>query len=101
VMTASDAANPSFGCNNELDFTYWGDALFNHGFPATDDFSQAYDIAAKHVRKREIAAGFSPSHPQLLQGEAIGLKLKELALQWQLARAEGELKDDQRPAASP
>jgi hypothetical protein len=87
VMTAADAKHTSFGCGNEYHFTYWGDALFNHGLAKTDSLPEAYDIAAKHVRAREIKDGYTPSNPQLQQGEAIGLKLRELALQWQLDRA--------------
>lgn len=88
VMTASDADNPSFGCGNQYDFTYWGDALFNHGLAQTDSLPEAYDLAAKYVRARELKDGFTPSNPQMQQGEAIGLKLRELALQWKLDRAE-------------
>jgi Peptidase C13 family len=101
IMTAADAKQPSFGCGNDLDFTFWGDALFNQAFPKTDDFAAAYDIAARYVRQRELRAGYQPSNPQMVQGDAIGLKLKELGLQWQLDRAEGIFTPDLRPASAP
>ncbi|WP_416427072.1 C13 family peptidase [Pseudomonas sp. App30] len=65
VMTASRADRVSFGCSEESDFTYFGDALFAQALNETDDLQQAFELARKHVAEREQADGFDASEPQI------------------------------------
>lgn len=65
VMTASRADRVSFGCSEEADFTYFGDALFAQALNQTDDLQQAFELASRHVAEREIADNFEASQPQI------------------------------------
>ncbi len=65
IMTASRADRVSFGCSEEADFTYFGDALFAQALNATDDLQQAFEQARAHVAEREIADNYEPSEPQI------------------------------------
>ncbi|MBH3430193.1 C13 family peptidase [Pseudomonas alkylphenolica] len=65
IMTASRADRVSFGCSEEADFTYFGDALFAQALNQTDDLRQAFDRARATVAEREAAEGFEASEPQI------------------------------------
>ncbi|WP_017903116.1 C13 family peptidase [Pseudomonas asplenii] len=65
VMTASRADRVSFGCSEEADFTYFGDALFAQALNQTDDLQQAFNLAKAHVAEREQADNFEASEPQI------------------------------------
>jgi hypothetical protein len=75
IITASTADRPSFGCGNDSDFTYFGDALFNQALRQTRSFEQGYALALPTIEQREQAQGFQPSRPQMSQGEAIRERL--------------------------
>ena len=65
IMTASRADRVSFGCSEEADFTYFGDALFAQALNQTDDLQQAFELARAHVAQREQAEDFDASEPQI------------------------------------
>ncbi|MNH11560.1 Peptidase C13 family protein [compost metagenome] len=65
IMTASRADRVSFGCSEEADFTYFGDALFAQALNQTDDLRQAFDMARASIAEREAAQGFEASEPQI------------------------------------
>jgi len=65
VITASREDRVSFGCSEEADFTYFGDALFAKALVATDDLQQAFNAAKDTVAEREIADNFDASEPQI------------------------------------
>ncbi|BBP79575.1 peptidase C13 [Pseudomonas gingeri NCPPB 3146 = LMG 5327] len=65
IMTASRADRVSFGCSEEADFTYFGDALFAQALNQTDDLQQAFNLAKAHVADREQADNFEASEPQI------------------------------------
>ena len=65
LMTAARADRVSFGCSEEADFTYFGDALFAQALNQTDDLKQAFELARTHVAERERNEGFEASEPQL------------------------------------
>lgn len=71
IMTASRADRVSFGCSEEADFTYFGDALFAQALNQTDDLRQAFDLAKATVAEREAAEGFDPSEPQIWAPEEV------------------------------
>ncbi|MFK8329520.1 C13 family peptidase [Pseudomonas sp. BJa5] len=79
VMTASRADRVSFGCSEEADFTYFGDALFAQALNQTDDLQQAFDLARASVAEREGEEGFDPSEPQIWAP-------KEVLAHWQRLR---------------
>ncbi len=65
IMTASQADKVSFGCSEEADFTYFGNALFAQALNQTDDLQQAFTLAKEYVAEREQTDGFEASEPQI------------------------------------
>ncbi len=53
ILTASDDKNPSFGCSNERDWTYFGNALFNENLGAGVSLEEAFANAKVKVSKWE------------------------------------------------
>lgn len=79
VMTASRADRVSFGCSEEADFTYFGDALFARALVETDDLQQAFNDAKAYVAQREIEDDFEASEPQIWAPKGV-------IARWQLLR---------------
>jgi hypothetical protein len=79
IMTASRADRVSFGCSEEANFTYFGDALFAQALNQTDDLDQAFKLAKATVAERELADGFEASEPQIWAP-------KTVLSHWQLLR---------------
>ncbi|PTR27032.1 C13 family peptidase [Pseudomonas sp. GV085] len=79
IMTASRADRVSFGCSEEANFTYFGDALFAQALNQTDDLEQAFKLAKATVAERELADGFEASEPQIWAP-------KTVLSHWQLLR---------------
>ncbi|PHN30625.1 C13 family peptidase [Pseudomonas sp. ICMP 561] len=79
VMTASRADRVSFGCSEEADFTYFGDALFAKALVETDDLQQAFSDAKAFVAEREIADNYEASEPQIWAPKGV-------ISRWQLLR---------------
>jgi hypothetical protein len=81
VITAAAADRTSFGCGNEFDWTYFGDAYFNHALRKTHSFAHAFDAARPAIEARERAERFQPSEPQIFVGERIAGRLARLESQ--------------------
>lgn len=71
IMTAARSDRVSFGCSEEADFTYFGQALFANALNATDDLQQAFRQASAEVARRETEDGFDASEPQLWAPPAV------------------------------
>ena len=65
IMTASRADRVSFGCSEEADFTYFGNALFAQALNQTDDLQKAFKLAKGYIAEREQTDGYEPSEPQI------------------------------------
>lgn len=65
IMTASQADRVSFGCSEEADFTYFGDALFAQALNQTDDLQHAFGLARRYVAQREQTDSYEASNPQM------------------------------------
>jgi hypothetical protein len=79
ILTASETNRTSFGCGNESESTYFGEALFQQGLAHEESILAAFEAAKVRVAEREAAAGFKPpSNPQVYVGAAMATKLKEL-----------------------
>ena len=78
IITAAAPEQRSFGCSNEAEFTYFGEAYFKDALSQTSSFDEAYDLALEIVTEREKSEGYDPSRPQIHKPEAI---LKQLE-QW-------------------
>jgi Peptidase C13 family len=68
VITAADANNPSFGCEDKAKWTYFGDAFFNAALRRANTLKDAFLMARSLVLRRELREGFEPSHPQMAGG---------------------------------
>jgi hypothetical protein len=79
VITAADANHPSFGCQDRVQWTYFGDAFFNTALRRTANLGDAFAQARILVRERELKNGFDPSNPQIAGGEHIDELLQSAA----------------------
>lgn len=65
IITAARSDRVSFGCSEEADFTYFGQALFADALHVTDDLQQAFQLASAEVARREKEQSFEASEPQI------------------------------------
>lgn len=75
ILTASDENNPSFGCSNERDWTYFGDAFFNLNLVPGVSFEEAFERAKQQIAKWEARDGIGTSNPQGFFGASLASKL--------------------------
>lgn len=94
VMTAARPDRVSFGCSEEADFTYFGDALFAEALNQTDDLKQAFELARASVAERERREGFEASEPQLWAPPPVLAHWQRLRRQ----QAEEALRNEAQPA---
>jgi Peptidase C13 family len=78
IMTAASSEHTSFGCGNENDWTYFGDAYFNQALRHQSSFIAAFEEARRLIAAREHHEELTPSEPQISVGAAIKQKLGEL-----------------------
>lgn len=78
IMTASDAAHSSFGCDADRDLTWFGEALLKDALPGSDSLEDAFHKAAALIARREDAEHQVHSNPQLFIGPRMRAKLEEL-----------------------
>ena len=78
IATASDSEHSSFGCADDRDLTYFGEALFKDSIPTTPTLEAAFKKAADLIQHRETAEHLEHSNPQLYVGSAIRQKLAPL-----------------------
>jgi hypothetical protein len=67
VITAAEAMHPSFGCEDKVKWTYFGDAFFNVALRQVKSLKDAF-VARALVRKHELREHFEPSHPLMAGG---------------------------------
>jgi hypothetical protein len=79
VVTAASADRQSFGCRDNRDLTYYGEALFRDALPTSASLLEAVDKAREVVTAREEREDFKPSQPQTFVGEQMRTKLSDLA----------------------
>jgi hypothetical protein len=75
VLTAADDNSASFGCSNERDWTYFGDALFNQNLGPGVSLEEAFENAKVKIAQWEVRDGAPPSNPQAFFGAALSEKL--------------------------
>ncbi len=82
IITAARHDRRSFGCADENDFTYFGEAYFRDALPRSRSFQEAFQLAERRVRERELAGRgaeaeeASFSLPQMRNPAAIERHLK-------------------------
>ncbi len=75
VITASDAENPSFGCTNTADMTFFGEAFFQSALSRTRSFTEAYNIARYEIEAKEDDYGYPHSNPSISSSHEIENKI--------------------------
>ena len=75
MLTAADEHSSSFGCSNERDWTYFGDALFNRGLIAGKNLEQAFQLAKDTIADWEARDNLARSNPQGHFGAALMQRL--------------------------
>jgi hypothetical protein len=78
VVTASDAAHSSFGCQEDRELTWFGEAFLKDALPASDSLEEAFGKAARLIVQREDSEHEVHSNPQLYVGKLMRHKLTEL-----------------------
>ncbi len=69
LITAASATKTSFGCANERDWTYFGEAFFAKGLKETGALAPAFEKAKAIIARREADEQLTPSEPQIFIGE--------------------------------
>ena len=78
ILTAADDKHPSFGCSNEREWTYFGDAFFHRSLLPGKDLEQAFQHAKADIARWEARDGVQPSNPQGYFGKALMSELAPL-----------------------
>lgn len=78
IFTAAAPDKASFGCSNENEYTYFGEALFKNLEDKPYQFVEHFIQAMERIRQRERYENLTPSEPQLFIGNLMKEKLKLL-----------------------
>jgi Peptidase C13 family len=79
IVTASRADRTSFGCGQDSESTYFGEAFFQKGMAGAASINAAFDVAKIRIAEREREGGLSPpSEPQWWIGADMADKLAGL-----------------------
>lgn len=65
VITAASSERTSFGCQADSDWTFFGDALINHGLRKHQSLSDADSEAISLIATWEAKGQLTPSEPQI------------------------------------
>ncbi|MGH8136908.1 MAG: C13 family peptidase [Steroidobacteraceae bacterium] len=78
LVTAADAAHSSFGCDDDRDLTYFGEAFLRDSVPGAKSLEEAFRMAALLIQRRETTEHKIHSNPQLVIGARMHDKLAGL-----------------------
>jgi hypothetical protein len=78
IVTAADARHSSFGCEDDRELTWFGEAFFRDSLPGAASIQEAFVKARRIIEKRERAARVERSRPQMHVGRDIRRKLLEI-----------------------
>lgn len=71
IVTAASAERPSFGCQADNDWTFFGDALINNALRKPQPLAAAATEASKAIAGWEASYGLEPSQPQVAIGDGV------------------------------
>lgn len=71
IIAAAAADRTSFGCSDDRDLTYFGEAFYRDALPTASDLKAAFQKASAAIAARERAEGQKGSHPQAYFGRAL------------------------------
>ena len=75
ILTAAAKDRTSFGCSNDRDLTYFGEAFYRDALPDAASLHAAFDAAKRAVGARERAEHETPSDPQAYFGTEMEKRL--------------------------
>ena len=75
IITAAAADRSSFGCSDDSDLTYFGEAFYRDALPTARSLREAFEQAAAAIAARERRERFNASNPQAYFGAAMEAKL--------------------------
>jgi hypothetical protein len=75
IITAAAADRTSFGCSNDRDLTYFGEAFFRDALPEAASLRDAFDRAKSAIALRERRERVDASRPQAYFGAELEAKL--------------------------
>ena len=75
VIAAAAADRTSFGCSNDSELTYFGEAFYRDALPGARSLREAFDRAKAAIAAREQREHVTPSNPQAYFGAEIEAKL--------------------------
>jgi hypothetical protein len=78
VITASAPDKTSFGCSDDRDLTYFGEAFYRDALPRAKSLRQAFDTARADIVAREKREDIDASEPRAFFGEEIERHLATL-----------------------
>jgi hypothetical protein len=78
VITAAAADRTSFGCSNDRDLTYFGEAFYRDALPTARTLREAFDTAKAAIAARERLEHVTPSNPQAYFGAEMEAKLTSM-----------------------
>lgn len=78
VITAASKNRSSFGCSDERDLTYFGEAFYRDALPGSKSLRAAFETARREIRLREKGLDVKPSQPQAHFGTIAESTLAEL-----------------------
>lgn len=78
LLAAASASRPSFGCEADNDWTFFGDAMINRALRKPQPLDAASAEALKLVGEWEAAKKYEPSYPQVSIGSRVESWLKPL-----------------------
>jgi hypothetical protein len=79
VITASAADRTSFGCSNDRDLTYFGEAFYRDALPGAHSLRDAFDTAKSAIAARERREHVDASNPQAYFGKVMEERLASLS----------------------
>jgi hypothetical protein len=79
VITAAAADRTSFGCSNDRDLTYFGEAFYRDALPTARSLRDAFDTAKAAIAARERREHVDASNPQAYFGKAMEERLASMS----------------------
>ena len=79
IVTASDAAHDSFGCEDDRELTWFGEAFLKDSLPGSPSLEDAFHKAAGLIARREDAEHQIHSNPQLYVGPLMREEARRVA----------------------
>lgn len=78
IFTAAAADKTSFGCSDQRELTYFGEAFFKDSLAQSGSLEESFDQTLILINERESSENRTSSNPQSRIGDLIRPKLEEL-----------------------